>query len=98
MSSPKASWGHSYPGLKKFTPNPAGGRSGPAAGDQLPVVVEQRTGVVTLVGDVPPARVDHRQPRRARGEAAVGGAVPLHRMARAVAAGAVDRRVGARPV
>src|SRR4051794_29508410 len=90
MSSPRASW---EPRTRRLPKSVQAGALSP--GDELPVEVEQRVGVLALAGHVALLRIDQRQPRRAGREAALRRAVPLHRVARAVAAGAVDRRVGA---
>src|SRR4051812_9470516 len=66
-------------------------------GDQLAHERQHRRGVVALLGDVALRRVDGRQPGRPVAEAAVGRAVPLHRVAVAVAPGAVVA-LAARPL
>src|SRR4051812_49789723 len=83
MSSPEASCDPPTPGWSKSLQ--------PGA-DQLPVEVEERVGVVALVCDVALERIHRRQPRRAGREPAACCGIPLHRVTRAVAARAVERR------
>src|SRR3954451_3217576 len=89
MFSPRASCASVTPALRKSL-------HVASAVYELAVMAKERVRVLALVGHVAPLRVDHRQPRPAAREAPV--ARPLHRVARAVAARAVDRRIGSRAV
>src|SRR5215216_5861822 len=63
--------------------------------EQPAVELEQRARVAALVLDVALLRVDDRQPRRTGREARLRPGFPLHRVAKPVAARAVERRVDA---
>jgi hypothetical protein len=70
--------------------------SGPrrrAQADELAVEPQQRPAVALLVGDIACSRVKARQPWTTGGEPCAIGAVPLHGVAKGVAASAVQRRL-----